>query len=338
MKRQTLFTVCVLVSLLSYAQQKPHYTQYILNQYIVNPALSGIESYIDIKASHRHQWVGIQDAPVTSYFSIQGPIGKTDSRVSATGIERAGYNPRGRDYWSEYTAASPHHGVGLQLIQDVTGPLTRSAAYATYAYHMGLSIRSSIAAGFGVGVTKLSLNPSKLQFNQAADPSVYQNTIGDKWKPDLNAGIYYYSAKHFIGVSVQQVIPQRIEFTNNQLRKEEGKMVPHIFSTAGYRFSIGESFNLTPSIMVKYINPLPTQIDLNFKLQYLDAVWIGGTARLKDGFAGMVGMNIASTVNVGYSYDYTTSQLGNYSKGTHEILLGFLLGNRYGDSCPRNIW
>jgi type IX secretion system PorP/SprF family membrane protein len=337
MKYTTLFILCILSGMNSYCQQKPHYTQYILNQYILNPALSGIESYIDVKASHRHQWVGIQDAPVTSYFTIQGPIGKNDSRVSATGIQKQGYNPRGKEYWDEYSAAAPHHGIGLQVIQDVTGPLTRSAAYATYAYHMGLSVRSSIAAGFGIGMTRLSLNTSKLQFNTASDPSVYQNTIGDKWKPDVNAGLYYYSADYFIGVSVQQIIPQRIEFTENQLRKEDGKMVPHIFSTAGYRISVGENFNLIPSVLVKYISPLPTQADFNFKLQYMDMAWLGGSYRTNDGFAAMIGMNIARTVNIGYSYDYTTSQLNNYSKGTHEILIGFLLG-KSADSCPRNIW
>ena len=58
------------------AQQKPHYTQYVLNNYILNPALSGIENYTDIKISHRHQWAGLTDAPVTTYLSIQGPLGK----------------------------------------------------------------------------------------------------------------------------------------------------------------------------------------------------------------------------------------------------------------------
>ena len=57
-------------------QQKPHYTQYILNQYIINPAITGIENYADVKLSHRHQWVGMQDAPVTTYFTIHGALGK----------------------------------------------------------------------------------------------------------------------------------------------------------------------------------------------------------------------------------------------------------------------
>jgi type IX secretion system PorP/SprF family membrane protein len=56
------------------AQQLPHYTQYVLNNYIINPAVAGIENYTDVKISHRHQWVGIDGAPVTTYLTIHGPI------------------------------------------------------------------------------------------------------------------------------------------------------------------------------------------------------------------------------------------------------------------------
>ena len=55
-----------------FAQQRPHYTQYILNNYILNPAISGIENYTDIKLSARDQWVGLDGAPRTAYFTIQG--------------------------------------------------------------------------------------------------------------------------------------------------------------------------------------------------------------------------------------------------------------------------
>lgn len=75
-----IITVCLSVAGVR-AQQKPHYTQYILNQYIINPAITGIENYVDIKASHRHQWVGLQDAPVTTYFTIHGAIGKDRKSV-----------------------------------------------------------------------------------------------------------------------------------------------------------------------------------------------------------------------------------------------------------------
>jgi len=138
MKKLLILGSCVLIAFTARAQQKPHYTQYILNQYIVNPALTGIENYTDIKLSHRHQWTGIQDAPVTSYLTIHGPIGKKDYRTTATSFEVPGENPRGKQYWQDYTSAEPHHGVGLQVINDVTGPLSNFSAYGTYAYHIGL--------------------------------------------------------------------------------------------------------------------------------------------------------------------------------------------------------
>ena len=71
MKKLLLSTTMLFISCVVFSQQKPHYTQYILNQYIINPALTGIENYVDVKASHRLQWVGIQDAPVTTYFTMQ---------------------------------------------------------------------------------------------------------------------------------------------------------------------------------------------------------------------------------------------------------------------------
>src|ERR1041385_1790872 len=87
------------------AQQKPHYTQYILNQYILNPALTGIENYTDIKLSHRQQWTGIDGAPVTTYFTVHTPLGKKDYKTTPTSFSMNGENPRGERYWEDYTAA-----------------------------------------------------------------------------------------------------------------------------------------------------------------------------------------------------------------------------------------
>ena len=80
------------------AQQKPQYTQYVLNQYIINPAISGIENYVDVKISARDQWVGLSGAPKTSYLTIHAPLGKKDYRTSATSYSIPGENPRGKYY------------------------------------------------------------------------------------------------------------------------------------------------------------------------------------------------------------------------------------------------
>lgn len=335
-----IMTLCFIVTacMQTIAQQKPHYTQYILNQYIINPALTGIENYTDIKVSHRHQWAGINGAPVTTYLTAHTSLGKKDYRTTATSFEVPGENPRGQRYWEDYTAAEPHHGIGLQIINDKTGPLGQFSAYATYAYHIGLSPRTSLAAGFGAGFSRVSLQTDKLQFAVPVDPAVYTSGSINQFKPDFTAGLYLYSADYFVGVSAQQIIPQKIDFRDNTVKEKGGRLVPHVFATTGYRFLLDEDFNVIPSVMIKYISPMPLQVDVNAKLQYRDFLWLGASYRVKYGFAGMVGMNISNTVQVGYSYDYSTTALNNYSHGTHEFLIGFTIGNKYDDGCPKNVW
>ena len=340
MRKRILWAAFTLLGICCYAQQQPHYTQYVMNQYIVNPAITGIENYTDIKLSHRHQWVGFEGAPVTTYFSAHKSFGGANMKSSATSfaVEEGG-NPRGRNYWDQYTAADPHHGIGVQVVNDKMGPLNNLTASLTYAYHLGLTERTSISAGFGLGINQLSLDASKVNFGKiSVDPSVYSSGELRKIRPNMSAGLYLYSANLFMGVSAQQIIPQRVDFGNDSVRLKGNNLMPHMFMTAGYRFLVGDDFNFIPSVMVKYMQPTPTQIEFNGKLQYRDVAWIGASYRSSDAFAGMLGFNLSNKVMMGYSYDYTTSRLNAFSGGSHEFLLGFIIGNGYDDSCPRNIW
>ena len=322
------------------SQQQPHYTQYIINGYIINPAITGIENYTDVKFSHRHQWVGIQDAPVTTYFTIHKPLGKQDDRATPTSYAMQDENPRGRYFWQDYEAAKPHHGIGLKIVNDRTGPLNNFGGYVSYAYHLGVSARTSVAVGFEAGARNLSLNRSKLDFGAGnpIDPAVFSTNEINQIKPDFGAGIHVYSSDYFFGISAQQLIGQKIYYSDNRVKQQEGRLVPHIFATAGYRFFISDDFSALPSVMGKYISPLPFQFDLNMKVQYRDVFWLGSSYRFQDSFAAMFGLNISNKLNFGYSYDYNISRLNTVSKGTHEIVIGLLLGNKYGDWCPRNIW
>lgn len=319
------------------AQQRPHYTQYILNQYIINPAVAGIENYTDVKLSHRHQWVGILDAPVTTYATIHGSIGKDDSRTNPTTFLPEGDNPRGKAYWQQYTSAKPHHGWGFTMINDRTGPLNRFSVYGTYAYHLGIGPRTSLSGGISVGLTNNALNTSKLLFDNPIDPAVAGSGVLNRIRPDLAAGLWLYSADFFAGVSAQQIINQGLEFSNGTLTTGR-KTYPHLFLTAGYKLYVSEDFSFIPSAVLRYVQPLPLGVDLNAKLQYRDRLWMGAAYRVNDGISGMLGVNISNVFNIGYAYDYTTSRLQNFTRGTHEIVLGFMLGNKWGDLCPRNLW
>lgn len=324
---------CLVMQLLQ-AQQRPHYTQYILNNYVLNPALSGIENYTDVKLSARDQWVGFAGRPQTFYLTVHAPIGKKDYKTSATSYNVPGQNPRGTSYWQNYTASEPHHGVGLSIINDVTGNYNVFTADVSYAYHLGLSATTNLAAGFSAGISKVNYNRSKS--SQPNDPAIATNAITlFKTKPDLNFGLWLYSANYFVGLSAKEIIPQTVAFVNDTLGL---KLVPHLFATAGVRTLITEDINMVPSVLVKSASGAPVSLDLNIKFQYRDLLWVGGGHRFKNGYMAMVGLNVNNIFNLGYSYDFTTTTINTASRGTHEVVIGFLLGNRYDDSCPRNVW
>jgi type IX secretion system PorP/SprF family membrane protein len=343
MKKILTISVFSLIMLTGKAQQKPHYTQYVLNQYILNPAISGIENYTDVKISARDQWVGLAGAPKTSYLTIHAPLGKKDYRTSATSYSIPGENPRGKYYWENYTAAEPHHGIGFSVINDKTGSYNRFTSTVSYAYHIGLSPTTNLSAGFAAGISKVSIDRTMHDFNGSGDPidPATGSAIGGELfriRPDLSAGLYLYSRDYFIGLSAQQVIPQKLQFVDDAAFETTGKLIPHIFLSAGYRFLLTDDINAIPSIMVKYISASSKndfQPEANVKFQYRDLLWVGGSFRYQDGYAAMIGLNVSNTFNIGYSYDFTTTNLNTVSRGTHELMIGFLLGNKYSGKCPR---
>lgn len=349
--------VCLfsIVSFSVIAQQRPHYSQYIMNNFIINPAVAGIENYWDLKSSHRQQWVGLDGAPVTTYVTIHGPFKKSEyGRETPTTVHANGDNPRGSDYWDSYTKAEPHLGFGATFVNDKTGPISTNTASASLAYHFGISPRTSLSIGASFGFNQMQIDRNKLDFGKTYpnDPVIYSdisNDLFNKFTPDAAAGIWLYSADYFVGVSAQQLFGNKIDFYDPNAdtatygadwkpRTGNGFLVPHIFATAGYRFFLSEDWTVLPSATLRMVSPLPMGVDANVKFQYQDKFWFGGGYRFQDGFTGMLGLNISNTLNIGYSYDVTTSQLNTVSKGSHEIVVGLLIGNKYGDWCPRNLW
>lgn len=329
-----LILICSFYSALS--QQRPQYTQYIFNSYILNPAISGIENYTDVKAGYRNQWQGLTDAPVTSYISIHAPIGKQFTQGSATSFPGEGNNPMNRNYVQTYKASEPHHGIGFHLVSDKTGPFTRTDINLTYAYHLGLTESINLAVGVAAGMSRISLDRSKIILEDPNDQAITDNNE-NQIQPDLGAGIWLYGPRYFAGVSAQQLLGRRLEFSD-YADYNQGKQVPHVFMTAGYKFFIGEDIAAIPSAMVKLVSPVPLSADLNMKLAFKDQFWLGGSYRVDDSFAALAGFNVGHFFNLSYSYDFTTSDLRSVSNGTHEIVLGLLLNNRYNVSCPQRNW
>ena len=343
MKKWILIAFLFLKGFNLIAQQKPWYSQYILNDFILNPALAGIENYWDIKGSYRNQWLGLSGAPVTMYITAQGPLGNTEIENETSTTVHPNFNPRGYDYWRNYSVSPSHGGIGFTVINDLAGPIRNFSAKLTYAYHIKLSSGTAISLGISGGIQEVSLNSQNLYFGiqYPIDPSVYGNGNLNKIKPDLDAGLWYYSGKYFLGISAQELIPQSLYFggQNSALSTlSQGQLIPHIFLQGGYKVYLNEDLYLLPSMTLKLISPNPLGIDFNLKAQYHDYLWFGGSVRNQQEYALMAGFNTNNGLNIGYSYDFGTSPLYTVNKGTHEILIGILLRNRLKDRCPRNLW
>jgi len=320
---------------LLFAQQKPQYTQYVFNNLLLNPAVTGIENYTDVKAGYRSQWTGLQGAPVTSYLTIDAPIGDKFIQGDATAFPaEGGINPSSRLYTQNYMAAEPHHGIGFMIVSDQAGPINQTNIDLTYAYHLGLTDRLNLAVGVAAGINHISLNTAALTLETPFDPAI-ANGNNSQWKPDLSTGIWLYSSDYYFGASVQQLLPENLYFSTNN-SYNQSKTVPQYFVTGGVKFFLTDDITLLPSFLVKQISPTPLTYDINAKFSFQDKVWVGASYRHGDSFGVLAGVNISSFINIGYSYDITTSALNTVSNGTHEIVISLLLNNRYKVTCPQH--
>ncbi|WP_295673701.1 type IX secretion system membrane protein PorP/SprF [uncultured Mucilaginibacter sp.] len=336
MKRILLILLGVFAYInLASAQQKPQYTQYVFNNLLLNPAVTGIENYTDVKAGYRSQWTGLQGAPVTSYLTIDFPLGNDFLQGDATAFPaEGGVNPSSRLYTQNYMAAEPHHGLGFNIVSDVAGPINTTNIDIDYAYHLGLTDRLNLAVGVSAGFNHISLNTSQITLENPNDPAI-TNGNNSQWKPDLNTGIWLYSSNYYFGASVQQILPQNLYFSSTH-SANASKTVPQYFLTGGVKFFLTDDVTILPSFLIKEINPVPLTYDINAKISFQDKFWLGGSYRHGDSFGVLAGLNISSFINVGYSYDITTSALNTVSNGTHEIVISLLLNNRYKVTCPQH--
>ena len=83
-----------------YAQQDAQYTQYMFNGLALNPAYAGASGCTEINFSHLNQWVKVDGAPVTNYFSANTRLGKSfgigaNLLLDKIGIKKAAHSTSG---------------------------------------------------------------------------------------------------------------------------------------------------------------------------------------------------------------------------------------------------
>lgn len=309
------------------AQQLGQYSQYVQNPFIINPASAGIYDYTDINLGMRRQWTGINNAPNSYYGSVNARLNKKKSAPAYQPTLRMSMSDRPKDNPTAPSTNSGRlrHGLGGYISQDGYGAFKQLGGNLSYALHVPLGKKFYGSIGLGLGVSNLAFDQSLVQLSDAID-NTYANFIAGGTSStfvDLNAGVWIYSDKLFFGYASNQLLGDKVKFGDNLGQAE---LQIHHFATAGYKISAGQNTTIMPSVMLKLMSPAPASFDVNLIAEFREMIWIGASYRHTDAIAGMLGLTLNKRFKVGYSYDYTLSTLNNYNNGSHEVVLGVMLG------------
>jgi len=274
----------MLCSLLTIAQQEPHYTQYMYNMSTVNPAyMINAPGLVQAGTLYRTQWVGINGAPKTANLFANIPL--TDK------IE-----------------------LSVNYLNDQIGEvLTTNVFNVDAAYKIKLNNELNLSFGMKVGINNNSFDFT--QTNVSSDP-LFQNS--QKTNLAIGAGAFLFKDNFYVGLSSSNLIPGSIDISDEGVLFENA---PHLFLIGGYVYDINDKIKLKPSTVIKQVIGAPLTFDVSANALYDNKFELGLSYRYQDAIAALAGFNITPSLKLGYAYDFNTSALNNFNNGSHEFIL-----------------
>jgi type IX secretion system PorP/SprF family membrane protein len=285
----------------AFSQQERQVSHYMYDQISTNPGSAGSSDQISAHAIGRQQWPGIDGAPIDFIVNLSAP----------------------------FKLFNAHHGVGLSIWKDQLG------------FNDDINVSLSYAYQFSVGPGRLGLGISGIFDNQQMDnpewiipSSPLHDPSNDLAIPtgnqneftiDFGGGLFYRTEELYVGLSSTHILQDEFVYQSEGTTTAQSsmKMYRHYYLTAGYNIQLSNpAFELQPSVFIQSDAKM-TKIDLNTTLLYNKKFWAGVTYRVGSAIVGMVGLEILNGVRVGYSYDFDTSELMNFSKGSHEVMIGY---------------
>jgi len=286
-RKKIILALFAFAAIAMHSQQDPQYTQYMYNMNIINPAYAGSQETLSIGLMGRTQWVGFTGAPKTLTAAIHAPAGK-------------------------------NVGLGFSIIADEIGPVKEQNAYADFSYTLEVSDEGRFAMGVKGGLTFQNINYNLLSMEQENDPLFYENL--NKTSPNFGAGVLYYTNNFYVGLSMPNILETRyFEKEGGSISHASEKV--HYFLTGGYVFDISKNLKLKPSTMMKAVVGAPVSVDLSANALINNAFEVGLSWRMDDSISGMVNFLVSPNFRLGYAYDYTLTNLGDFNSGSHEVFL-----------------
>ncbi len=317
----------LLLSVVAVGQNEVLLSRYYQNAPAFSPSLTGVENFLDVKAGFRRQWSGFTDAPQTIYLGVYGVL-KSDDKYSIKEYSLRISDPR------VYNSQEPvkvkkrdavKHGLGFYLFNEEQGPFSQLQAFGNYAFHYPINDRTYLSAGISAGIRNSKININDVTVRDPINDQVYQSYLAQGSSNtffESNLGVSLYSSKYYISYSGMKVVQsliagnENISFDNTGIRH-------HVL--AGLRLPVSETLLVMPGVFLRAEPNTPATWELNGRVRYKDMFSAGIGYRNDNTVVGMLGFIVNDMINIGYSYDANTSDIADFSNGSHEIVVGLML-------------
>ncbi|MAC93890.1 MAG: hypothetical protein CMC96_00165 [Flavobacteriales bacterium] len=325
MKKQFILILSTLfVTTTVSAQTVEQYTMWNQNHFLVNPAAAGNQSFFDVSTGFRKQWSGIKEAPQTFYAT--GHVLLNRPKTFERSALRTSQTMGDENYNKRNPNGEVKHALGAKMGKNEFGAFGKVEAMLTYAIHLPINKDLTLAFGLSAGLNSFSFNEDRAKVLDENDP-LYNAYVGGDVSNKLNAnsGVYLYSKKFFFGYAANQLLQNELELADQRTNTDEASLKLTHQVLGGYHFDLNNDFRLTPSVLLKKVDPSPISFDVNALLTYREFLYMGASYRSTDAVSAMFGIQVNHYLNAGYAYDFLTSDLNKRSGGSHEIFIGLTL-------------
>lgn len=296
MKLRLIILGLLLNCFFAIAQQEAQYTQYMYNTANINPAYAGSRGSLSALIMHRTQWVGLEGAPVTNVATISSPLG-----------------------------ISQRFGLGVSFVNDKLGPSDNNVISVDLSYYVPTSENFKLAFGVKGTADMFNVDFNKVKLFNPND-NLNRENIDNRFSANVGAGLYWYSDKTYLGVSVPYILENH--YYDNDIQYVASERM-HFHILAGHVFDLSKELKFKPSVLSKVVQGAPLQVDLSANFLFFDKLTLGAAYRWSAAVSAMAGFQLSDSWMIGYAYDKETTRLGNFNSGSHEIFLRYELFRKF---------
>jgi len=286
-----------------YAQYDAPIGQYMFMPASYNPAAVGDGDLMRVYGSHRMDFTGIQDAPMTTVVSFSSPfvIGKT------------------------------RHGAGVKFINDRFGLFSNQGFYVDYAYKLALG-NGVLSIGVDLGLMNVSfamdsvdLGAGQDDYHTETDEALPQVSGGGSEKGasgmgfDMGVGVYYSASSWWLGASYAHLTQPSLELDDRTDFAVKGM----VYLAGGYNWQLkNKDWMLMPSMMVQ-TDFRGWDVNVSMLAQVQNRFRFGLGYRIAGSVNVILGMDIINGLQLGYTYELPANGLIRESYGSHEVYLAY---------------